>query len=472
MVQAEGQKFRVLVADDDSEMRDSLAHLLGKTNWEVETVAGGEQAISRFDQIMPDVVLSDVRMPGMSGLELLQNLHKGIGEAQKVPVVLISAHGDIPMAVAAMQQGAYSFIEKPFDPNRLLSVLKHAASQHRQGLQTQRLRARLLNLSGLDRILLGETDAIKAMREDIMDLGESESPVMLLGETGTGKELVARALHDLGPRAGGPFVALNCAAIPLEHFETTMFGSVDGEHGALARGTLARGPLARGTLARGTLANVDTGTLFLDEIGTCPPQIQAKLLRVIETQEFSVVGSSKSTSVNFRVVSASNEQLDQAVEEGRFRRDLFYRLNNVVLQLPPLRERREDITLLYAHFLEQQAAVYEIVAPQTSADDLAALLSHDWPGNVRELRHVAERRILAARRGRGSVAEAIQPDMEIDGVPETLRGAIAAFERQLISGAIKTHQGRMDAVAEALGIGRRTLNEKIVKLGLKKDELL
>ncbi|MCF6326137.1 MAG: sigma-54 dependent transcriptional regulator [Devosiaceae bacterium] len=452
MVQAEGQKFRVLVADDDSEMRDSLAHLLGKTNWEVETVAGGEQAISRFGQIMPDVVLSDVRMPGMSGLELLQNLHKGIGEAQKVPVVLISAHGDIPMAVAAMQQGAYSFIEKPFDPNRLLSVLKHAASQHRQGLQTQRLRARLLNLSGLDRILLGETDVIKSMREDIMDLGESETPVMLLGETGTGKELVARALHDLGPRAGGPFVALNCAAIPLEHFETTMFGSVDEE--------------------RGTLANVDTGTLFLDEIGTCPPQIQAKLLRVIETQEFSVVGSSKSTSVNFRVVSASNEQLDQAVEEGRFRRDLFYRLNNVVLQLPPLRERREDITLLFAHFLEQQAAVYEIVAPQTSADDLAALLSHDWPGNVRELRHVAERRILAARRGRGSVAEAIQPDLEIDGVPETLRGAIAAFERQLIAGAIKTHQGRMDAVAEALGIGRRTLNEKIVKLGLKKDELL
>jgi len=461
-VQAEGQKFRVLVADDDSEMRDSLAHLLGKTNWEVETVAGGEEAINRFGQIMPDVVLSDVRMPGMSGLELLQNLHKGIAEAQKVPVVLISAHGDIPMAVTAMQQGAYSFIEKPFDPNRLLSVLKHAASQHRQGLQTQRLRARLLNLSGLDRILLGETDAIKAMREDIMDLGESESPVMLLGETGTGKELVARALHDLGPRAGGPFVALNCAAIPLEHFETTMFGSVEGERGALARGALARG----------TLANVDTGTLFLDEIGTCPPQIQAKLLRVIETQEFCVVGSSKSTRVNFRVVSASNEQLDQAVEDGRFRRDLFYRLNNVVLQLPSLRERREDIALLYAHFLGQQAAVYEIVAPQTSADDLAALLSHDWPGNVRELRHVAERRIFAARRGRGSVGEAIQPDLETDGVPETLRGAIAAFERQLISGAIKTHQGRMDAVAEALGIGRRTLNEKIVKLGLKKDELL
>jgi len=165
MVQAEGQKFRVLVADDDSEMRDSLAHLLGKTNWEVETVAGGEQAITRFGQIMPDVVLSDVRMPGMSGLELLQNLHKGIGEAQKVPVVLISAHGDIPMAVTAMQQGAYSFIEKPFDPNRLLSVLKHAASQHRQGLQTQNLTgfclARLMLLNPCAKILwtLGKVKA-------------------------------------------------------------------------------------------------------------------------------------------------------------------------------------------------------------------------------------------------------------------------------------------------------------------------
>jgi len=452
MSQVEPQKFRVLVADDDSEMRDSLVHLLGRTDWEVDAVGGGEEAIKRAGQIMPDVVLSDVRMPGMSGLELLQKLQHGSPDTPKVPVVLISAHGDIPMAVEAMQQGAYSFIEKPFDPNRLLSVLKHAASQHRQGVQTQRLRERLRDLSGLDRILLGEVHAIKTLREDIVDLGDSDTPVMLLGETGTGKELVARALHDLGPRAGGPFVALNCAAIPLEHFETTMFGSTNGE--------------------RGTLANVDTGTLFLDEIGTCPPQIQAKLLRVIETKEFNVVGSSQSTRVNFRVVSASNEHLEQAVEEDRFRRDLLFRLNNVVLQLPPLRERREDISLLYAHFLGQQAAVYEIVAPETTADDLAALLSHDWPGNVRELRHVAERRILAARRGRGSVAEAIQPDMEVDGVPENLRGAIASFERQLIAKAIKTHQGRMDAVAEALGIGRRTLNEKIVKLGLNKAEII
>jgi len=452
MSKIEPHSFRILVADDDSEMRDSLVHLLGRTNWDVDAVGGGEEAIKRAHQIMPDVVLSDVRMPGMSGLELLEKLQNGSEDIQKVPVVLISAHGDIPMAVKAMQQGAYSFVEKPFDPNRLLLVLKHAASQHRQGLQTQRLRARLLDLSGLDRILLGETVAIKAMREDIVDLGDSEAPVMLLGETGTGKELVARALHDLGPRSGGPFVALNCAAISPEHFETMMFG--DGQK------------------ERGTLASSDTGTLFLDEIANCPSQVQAKLLRVIETKEFTPVGSSSPIKVNFRVVSACNEKLEQAVAGGEFRKDLLFRLNNVVLNLPALRDRREDISLLYTHFLQQHAAIYEIVAPITTADDLAALLSHDWPGNVRELRHVAERRVLAARRGRGSVAEAITRDVDNDGVPETLRGAVASFERQLIARAIKTHDGRMDAVAEALGIGRRTLNEKIVKLGVNKANII
>ncbi len=448
----DNKEFTVLVADDDREMRESLTHLLDKAGWQVEAVSSGAEAVARAPGLLPDVVLSDVRMPGMGGLELLENLQSASPEEPGIPVVLISAHGDIPMAVRAMQQGAYSFIEKPFDPRRLLSVLRHAAEQFRQGLQTRRLRARLSDLSGLDRIFLGETPAIRALREEIIDLGDSDVPVMLLGETGTGKELVARALHDLGPRAGGPFVAVNCAAIPLENFESFMFGVAGG--------------------ARGMLARAETGTLFLDEIGTCPPEIQAKLLRAIETKEFNRAGSDRPVRVDFRVLSASNEQLDQAVNEERFRQDLFFRLNNVVLQLPPLRERREDITLLYTHFLSQQAAVYEIVAPELTAEDTAALLSHDWPGNVRELRHVAERRILAARRGRGSVAEAIMQDGEPDEVPETLRGAVAVFEKNLIAQAIRANGGRMDAVAEALGIGRRTLNEKIVKLGLNKADLI
>ena len=442
-----GEGYRVILVDDDQEMRDSLGHLLDTAGWQVENCTKAESVEARLESFSPDVVLSDVRMPGLSGLDLLRNL-QGLSAP---PMVLISAHGDIPMAVQAMQEGAYSFLEKPFDPNRLLTVLRRAAERHRLSLDRQRLKARLAQLSNLDRVLLGDTPQIAALREEVIDLGSSDAAVMLLGETGTGKELVARALHDLGNRAGQAFVAVNCAAIPVPHFEATMFGDESN---------------------RGLLSQADGGTLFLDEIGACPIELQAKLLRVLETQEFRSLGQEVPQRVNLRIISASNEALDEAVAEGRFREDLLFRLNTVVMTLPALRERRDDIHLLYTHFLELYGALYEIHPPEATAEDVAALLSHSWPGNVRELRHVAERRALAARRGRGSVAEAIHRDAASTEVPETLREAVAAFERQLIAQAIRAHAGRMDAVAEALGIGRRTLNEKIVKLGLNKDALL
>lgn len=442
------EDFRAIVVDDDREMRDSLAHLLSKAGWRVETLAAAASVEETVRGFEPDVVLSDVRMPGMSGLDLLREMTHDMAP----PLVLISAHGDIPTAVQAMQDGAYSFLEKPFDPRRLLTVLRHAAEQHRLTQDTRRLRARLARLSDLDRVLLGDSKPIQDLRADVLDLGDTDATIMLLGETGTGKELVARALHDLSARAAGPFVAVNCAAIPEAHFEATMFGVLGG--------------------ALGTMASAGGGTLFLDEIGACPLGAQAKLLRAIETREISPVGAASAARVDFRLVSASNERLDTAVAEGAFREDLLFRLNTMVLTLPPLRDRRDDIPLLYTHFLAQHAESFEIATPEMTSDDLAALLSHDWPGNVRELRHVAERRVLAARRGRGSVAEAISLDGEPGDVPETLREAVAAFERQLVAKAITTHQGKMDAVAEALGIGRRTLNEKIVKLGLNKADLL
>ncbi len=448
MEKKENIGYLVFIVDDDKAMRDSLKTLLVKAGWQVESFSKGEDILTRLNIICPDVILSDVKMPSMSGLELLHNL-KG---KKTPPIVLISAHGDIPIAVKAMQDGAYSFIEKPFDPHRLLTALRNGARQHRQALETARLRERLNSLSGLDRIFLGENSKIKSLREEIFDLSASDIPVMLLGETGTGKSLIARAMHDLGSRSAQPFIVMNCATIPVEHFEEYMFG-VKGK-------------------GNGAFLNADRGSLFLDELGTMPLEIQAKFLRVIETQEFFILGDDSPTKVNVRIISASNENLEDAVEHGNFRRDLFYRLNNVVLNLPPLIERKEDIVLLFEHFLSQQAQVYEIALPKLSSEDIAALLSHDWAGNVRELRHVAERRILAARRGGGSVAKAIALEGDIEEVPETLRGAVASFEKQLIAQAIRTHQGRMDAVAEALGIGRRTLNEKIVKLGLNKAELL
>ncbi|NVK13613.1 MAG: sigma-54-dependent Fis family transcriptional regulator [Rhodobacteraceae bacterium] len=439
--------FSILVIDDDKAMRQSVAELLEAAGWQVTAAARAAAGLERLAELQPDVILSDVRMPGMSGLDLLAAL-----QPAAPPLVLISAHGDIPMAVKAMQDGAYSFVEKPYEPRRLLAILRHAAEQHRMQQSNARLKARLFALSGLDRLLLGQSAPVVQLRQDILDLAETGTTVLIEGETGTGKELVARALHDLGPNADAPFLALNCAALSPATFEADMFGT-DGGSG-------------------GRLLAASGGTLFLDEVCSCPLDVQAMLLRVIEDKQILPAGGQLPVPVSFRVVSATNEDVGLAVQENRLRKDLLFRLNTMVLTLPPLRQRRDDLMLLAAHFLAHFAQLYETAVPDISQDDLTALLAHDWPGNVRELRSVCERRVLAARRGGGTMADAIRMDQHLDDVPDTLREAVAAFERELIGKAVKAHEGRMDAAAEALGIGRRTLNEKIVKLGLDKDALL
>jgi two-component system C4-dicarboxylate transport response regulator DctD len=440
--------YRVLVVDDDAEMRASLEHLLETSDWQVKTLSRAAQVEGALTESPADVVLTDIRMPGMDGMTLLRNLR----EANGPPIVLMTAHGDIPMAVEAMQSGAYSFLEKPFDPRRLITILKHACEQFRLSQDAERLRARLARLSGLDRILIGETKAVTSLRQSILDIADIESPVLIQGETGTGKELAARALHDLGPRNAAAFVPVNCATLPAADFMEVMFGRL-GEN-------------------RGLVAGADGGTLFLDEVGACDAAVQAQLLRLLEAQEVVPIGAAQPERVNIRVISATNTDLAEAVVEGSFRADLYYRLNSLSLALPPLRDRSGDIPLIYNHFCGQYAGLYEASIPDTTAEDVAALLAHPWPGNVRELRSVAERRVLAARRGQGSVTEAIHVSDAPDDLPSTLREAVAAFERELISNAVRAHAGRMDAVAEALGIGRRTLNEKLVKLGLERDALL
>ncbi len=439
--------YSILIVDDDASMRNSLVDLIEAAGWQAEAVSRATEVAHRLAEALPDVILSDVRMPGMSGLDLLASL-----DGAAPPLVLISAHGDIPMAVKAMQDGAYSFVEKPYEPRRLLTILTHAADQARMAEDNARLRERLFRLSGLDRILLGRTEQVSSLRSDILDLAETPATVLIRGETGTGKELVARALHDLGAAPDAPFLALNCAALSEDRFEADMFGTKDG--------------------AEGRLRAANGGTLFLDEICTCPLPVQAKLLRVIEDKEVLPVGATKPVPVSLRIISATNEDVEQAVADDRLRADLLFRLNTVELVLPPLRQRRDDLTLLATHFLNHSARLYEVAVPDLSPDDLAALMSHDWPGNVRELRNACERRVLAARRGGGSMVEALRTDSGVSDVPDTLREAVAAFERELIGKAIQAHEGRMDATAEALGIGRRTLNEKIVKLGLDKGALL
>lgn len=430
--------FRILILDDDAAMRDALSTLFRKAGWDVRAKARAEDAPAELRKDSFDVILSDMRMQGQSGLDLLQSL----GE-EHPPFILISAHGDIPLAVQAMQDGAYSFFEKPFDPNRVLLAAKHAAEQYRLRVHNKRLAGRLASLSGLDRVLKGDAQAIVDLRDQIMDLAGLDVSVLILGETGTGKELVARALHDMS-EASGDFVVVDCASVSAGQFERMMFGDADGIEGYLAK--------------------AQRGTVFLDELASLPDVDQAKLLRVLETRQYTPVGSVDAVEMSARVVSSL-----KGAEEG-VRDDLLFRLNTTSLQLPPLRDRKDDIGMLFSHYLTHYAQLYEVSAPEVTAADLTALLAHDWPGNVRELRHVSERRVLDARRGRGSVAAALMVDEE--DVPPTLREAVAVFERELIAKALQAHGGRMDAVAESLGIGRRTLNEKIVKVGLDKDAVL
>ncbi|MXU64295.1 sigma-54-dependent transcriptional regulator [Oceanomicrobium pacificus] len=441
------------VIDDDRAMRGALEDLLTSAGWKVTLFAGIDKAARALPSDPPDVILSDMRMPGGSGLDLLESLRDAPSAVP--PVILISAHGDIPLAVEAMQAGAYSFLEKPFDPRRLLTVLDHAADQARLGRDNARLRARLARLGGLDRLLVGDSPTIRDLRREVLDLADAPLPVMVLGETGTGKDLVARALHDLSDRAAGPFIALNCAALPADHFEAGIFGRVGGD-----------------SPQQGAFARADGGTLFLDEVTACPIDLQPKLLRALDTQEVTPVGSDSPRRVDIRILSASNEALDRAVAENRLREDLMFRLNAVELHLPPLRERGDDIVLLFTRFMAEQAEVLGSDMPELTPEDIAAMLAHDWPGNVRELRNVAARTVLARRRAAVPVADILSPGGDLGDMPATLREAVAAFERQMIARALRAEGGRMDAVADALGIGRRTLNEKIVKLGLHKDELL
>jgi DNA-binding NtrC family response regulator len=438
----------VLVIDDDRDMRASLAHLLQSAGYEAVIATNGHDGLETLVKNAPDVILSDVRMPEMDGLEFQLKAR----EISNVPVVLISAHGDIPMAVGALQNGAYSFVEKPFEPRRLLSILKNAIRMKRLEDSTKLLQSRLAELTDLERILIGNSVQINSVRDLIFDFAVSRANVLIFGETGTGKELVARALHDLGSSTSAPFVAINCAAIPPERFEEAVFGTTQNP--------------------RGLMSQADGGTLFLDELGSMPYQTQAKFLRAIETKQYQRIGETQIQTVEMRVISAASDKITQMVADNTFREDLLFRLNTLDIALPCLADRGEDVLLLFRHYMRRLSQLYELPIPKLTNDDISSLMSYDWPGNVRELQNVAERRVLAQRRGGGSVRHAIARQASLKPFPETLREAVAAFERELISRAIQDEDGRMDDVAAVLGIGRRTLNEKIVKLDLDKEALL
>ncbi len=434
---------RVLFVDDEEAMRVSYAQVLELAGFEVRTAAHAEEAHALVAQWAPCVVVSDVRLPGMDGLALLQALH---AQDPGLPVALITGHGDITMAVNAMRAGAYDFIEKPFFAERLVELVRRAAEQRRLLQENQRLRAELQEATGIGRFILGQTPAMRRLRQLITQVADTRADVLIHGETGSGKEMVARALHEFSARRGKPFVALNCAALPETVFESELFGYEPGAFtGALKRRI-------------GKIEYASGGTLFLDELEGMPLSMQAKLLRVLQERRIERLGSNTGIPVDVRVIAATKEDLLALARQERFRADLVYRLNVVNLELPALRERRQDIPLLFQQFVIEAADKYGCHAPSPDAPLLHQLMAQDWPGNVRELRNVAERFVLGVP---------VLPDPgRPAGGEQTLAEQVDAFERVLIEGALWRSGRNVSLAAASLGLPRKTLYDKLKRHGI------
>ncbi|AAY94033.1 sigma-54-dependent Fis family transcriptional regulator [Pseudomonas protegens] len=437
----------VIVVDDEASIRTAVEQWLSLSGFEVQLFSRAEDCLAQLPKNFPGVILSDVRMPGISGLELLAQVQRLDPD---LPIILLTGHGDVPMAVEAMRDGAYDFLEKPFSPDTLLSSLRRALDKRRLVLENRRLHQQADSRAKLDATLLGVSRALQTLRRQVLELAALPVNVLIRGETGSGKELIARCLHDFGPRAGKPFVALNCAAIPEQLFEAELFGH---ESGAF---TGAQGKRI------GKLEYADGGTLFLDEIESMPLAQQVKLLRVLQEQKLERLGSNQSIKVDLRIIAATKPDLLDEARAGRFREDLAYRLTVAELRLPPLRERREDIPLLYEHFAQNAGErLGRSVAPLSGAQ-LSRLLSHDWPGNVRELANAAERQVL----GLGEPEpDAIEPGQSLAAQQE-------AFEAQCLRAALSRHKGDIKAVLNELQLPRRTLNEKMQRHGLTREQFL
>lgn len=437
----------VIVVDDEASIRTAVEQWLSLSGFSVQLFARAEECLAHLPRHFPGVIISDVRMPGMDGLQLLERLQ---ADDPDLPVILLTGHGDVPMAVEAMRSGAYDFLEKPFTPQHLLGSLRRALEKRQLVLENRRLHEQADLKSRLEGTLLGMSQGLQQLRRQVLDLANLPVNVLIRGETGSGKERVARCLHDFGPRADKPFVALNCAAIPESLFEAELFGH---ESGAF---TGAQGKRI------GKLEYANGGTVFLDEIESMPLAQQAKLLRVIQEQKLERLGANQSISVDLRIIAATKPDLLEEARAGRFREDLAYRLNVAELRLAPLRERREDIPLLFEHFARAAGEKLGRAAPPLSGAQLAQLLSHDWPGNVRELANAAERHAL----GLGS------PNIEVTPAGQSLSEQMEAFEAQCLRAALRQHGGEIKAVMEALQLPRRTLNEKMQRHGLVREDFI
>jgi two-component system nitrogen regulation response regulator GlnG len=463
-------QLEVWVVDDDESVRWVLEKALRQADMQPRSFERGEHLLDAIEKETPDVLITDVRMPGMDGLALLERLSRICPD---LPVIVVTAHSDLENAVAAYQGGAFEYLPKPFDIDEAIELVRKAARQH--GYVVSRH-----DKGGTAKIpsLIGQAPAMQEVFRSIGRLARSSMTVLITGESGTGKELVARALHQHGPRANKPFVALNTSAIASELLESELFGHERGSFtGADARRI-------------GRFEQADGGTLFLDEIGDMSTALQTRLLRVLAESEFYRVGGQTSVNVDVRVIAATNQDLAQAVEEGRFREDLYHRLNVIRINTPPLRQRRQDIPVLLGHYLEDAAQELDVPAKSLNSEAMDILQGYDWPGNVRQLVNATRRMTVTApggviaaidipedlggRAGKGAQQEWTQSlaywaERELGSTNQSplIEAALPEFEKTLIRIALDQAQGHRQQAAKLLGWGRNTLTRKIRSLNLE-----
>ena len=438
----------IVIIDDDQEVASALSEMLELEGFTVAVFYSAEQALQTLNVNSPAIILSDVRMPKMGGLSLLGQIQK---LDSSLPVILMSGHGDIPMAINAMEKGAHYFLEKPLDPEKLVSLLNQASQQRRLVLESRTLQNDLKQLSGIEKFIIGKSEAIISIRQSVLALSQVNVDTIIYGDTGSGKDVVAQALHLYSPRRDKRFVAINCGGMSESLIESELFGHEVGSFTGANK------------LHIGKIEAANGGTLFLDEIESMPISVQIKLLRVLQDRCIERLGSSQPINVKMTVIAASKDNLVTLSNEGLFRKDLFYRLNVASISIPSLRQRRGDILPLFLHYAEQACARYNKKMPELSPQYTDSMLSHNWPGNVRELKNAADRFILGITEISGNTTPELDENM--NGYDERMD----QFERQLLEEGLRTGNGQIKETAELLNMTSKTLYRKMKKHFLDKN---
>ncbi|WP_166361148.1 sigma-54-dependent transcriptional regulator [Pseudomonas akapageensis] len=444
-------KIQVVLIDDDPHLRQALSQTLDLAGLKVLSLAQAQGLATRIERDWPGVVVSDIRMPGIDGLQLLEQLH---AQDTDLPVLLITGHGDVPLAVQAMRAGAYDFLEKPFASDALLDSVRRALALRKLVLENRSLRLALSDRQELSTRLVGQSPPMQRLREQIGALAATRADVLILGETGAGKEVVARALHDLSARRNGPFVAINAGALAESVVESELFGHEPGAFTGAQKRRIGKFEFANG------------GTLFLDEIESMSMEVQVKLLRLLQERVVERLGGNQQIALDIRIIAATKEDLRQAADQGRFRADLYYRLNVAPLRIPPLRERGEDILMLFQHFADAASTRHGLPGHALQPAQRAMLLRHAWPGNVRELQNAAERFALGLELELDNQEATRGPEIQLPSANAGLSEQVENFERALIAAELARSHSSMRSLAEALGIPRKTLHDKLRKHGL------